>query len=136
MEVLYNTNSVIMCQRKFARDMLSEFDSSNLSVTNSPLPHHLQLKVHEGPAIDDPLRCRKHVGKLNYLTHTRPDFAFDVQFLSQFMQDARLPHWTAALHTFSYVKGTLSQGLFFNNNPSFDLEAFCDLDWAACPKTQ
>ncbi|XP_076904203.1 uncharacterized protein LOC143559552 [Bidens hawaiensis] len=54
MEVLYTTKGVIMWQRKFAKDMLSEFDTSNLSITNSQLPHHLQLKAHEGLAIPEP----------------------------------------------------------------------------------
>lgn len=33
-------------------------------------------------------------------------------------------HWTAVLHTLGYVKHTLTQGLFFNNNPSFDHHAY------------
>ncbi|XP_076881119.1 putative mitochondrial protein AtMg00240 [Bidens hawaiensis] len=136
MEVLYTTKGVIMCQRKFAKDMLSEFDTSNISINNSSPPHHLQFKAHKGLALDEPLRYRKLVGKLNYLTHTRPDIASAVQLLSQFIQDSRMPHWNAALHTLSYVKGTLSQRLFFNNNPSFNLQAFYDSDWAACPNTR
>lgn len=31
-----------------------------------------------------------------------------------------------------YLKGSLSQGLFFNDKPLFNLEAFCDSDWASC----
>ncbi|KAM0048148.1 putative RNA-directed DNA polymerase [Helianthus debilis subsp. tardiflorus] len=136
MEVLHTSKGVIMCQRKFAKDLLSEFEVSDLPINSSPLPHHLQLKANEGALLKDPLQYRRLVGKLNYLTHTRPDLAFAVQFLSQFMQAPRLPHWDAALHTLAYVKGTSSQGLFFNKNPTFDLQAFCDSDWASCPNTR
>lgn len=30
----------------------------------------------------------------------------------------------------------MSQGIFFNNKNEFQLEAFCDSDWAACPSTR
>ncbi|KAJ0587500.1 putative RNA-directed DNA polymerase [Helianthus annuus] len=136
MEVLHHSDGILMTQRKFATDLLKDFNASELPITHTPLPAHLQLKAKEGDALSDPLQFRQLVGKLNYLTHTRPDLAFAVQFLSQFMQDPRVPHWTAALHTLGYVKGTHSQGLFFNNSPDFELLAYCDSDWASCPNTR
>ncbi|XP_076900903.1 CAAX prenyl protease 2-like [Bidens hawaiensis] len=61
MEVLYTTKGVIVCQRKFVKDMLLEFDTSNIAIHNSPLPRHMQLKAHERLALDEPLRYRKLV---------------------------------------------------------------------------
>ncbi|KAJ0493656.1 putative RNA-directed DNA polymerase [Helianthus annuus] len=136
LEVLHHSTGTILTQRKFAMDLVKEFDDSALPVSACPLPPHLQLRTSDGDVLPDPLKYRQLVGKLNYLTHTRPDLAFAVQFLSQFMQDPRLPHWTAALHTISYVKSTASQGLFFNNSPTFELHAYCDSDWASCPNTR
>ncbi|KAJ0941183.1 putative RNA-directed DNA polymerase [Helianthus annuus] len=52
------------------------------------------------------------------------------------MKEPHIPHWEAVLHTFHYVKGTYTQGIFFNNSPDFKLEAFCDSDWAVCPNTR
>jgi len=42
----------------------------------------------------------------------------------------------AVLHTLRYLNKDPSQRLFFNNTQNFQLEAFCDLDWAQCPDTQ
>ncbi|XP_022041556.1 uncharacterized mitochondrial protein AtMg00810-like [Helianthus annuus] len=135
-EVLHHSHGTIMTQRKYASDLLKDFLVEDLISTNCPLPPHLQLKVNDGVLLRDPLLYRQLVGKLNYLTHTRPDLAFAVQFLSQFMQTPRIPHWQAALHTLAYVKGTISQGLFFNNSSVFYLQAYYDSDWASCPNTR
>ena len=85
---------------------------------------------HAAAPLTDVTSYRKLVGKLNYLTNSRPDIAFAVQYLSQFLQSPTQDHMTAALHTLRYVKKDPSQGLFFNDDPDFSLQAFCDSDWA------
>ncbi|KAI3761309.1 hypothetical protein L1987_51721 [Smallanthus sonchifolius] len=95
-EVLKSPSGLIMTQRKFVKDLLIEFSTDDVSSVSYPLLLHLQLKLNEGQVLDDPLAYHRLVGKLNYLTHTRPDLAFAVQFLSQFMSDPRVPHWDAA----------------------------------------
>jgi hypothetical protein len=135
-KILHNTNGLIMTQKNFAHDLLQEFDVLNSAATSCPLPAHLQLPATDGIPYSDLLSYRRLVGKLDYLTHTWPDLDFDVRFLSQFMKDPRLPHCEATMHTLHYVKGTHDQGLFFNFNPSFNLETFCDSDWASCLNTR
>ena len=44
-----------------------------------------KLLPNQGKLIDDPGQYRRLVGKLNYLTVTRPDIAFAVSVISQFM---------------------------------------------------
>jgi len=100
-----------------------------------PLPSLLKDSPAAPPLTDAPA-YRRLVGKLNYLTNYRPDIAFAVQYLSQFLQTPTQVHMTAALHTLRYVKKDPSQGLFFNDDPDFSLQAFCDSDWAQCPCTR
>lgn len=82
--------------------------------------------------MDDPLSYvvvyRQLVGKLNFLVHTRPDFGFSVQDLSQFNKTPSQAHYNDALHVLKYHKGTIYQALYFNNQASFKLEAYCDSD--------
>ncbi|KAL2237679.1 UNVERIFIED_CONTAM: Retrovirus-related Pol polyprotein from transposon RE2 [Sesamum indicum] len=42
------------------------------------------------------------------------------------------PHWNAALYLVRYLKGTMNRGLQLNTEDSYELEAFCDADWATC----
>ncbi|KAK4386107.1 Retrovirus-related Pol polyprotein from transposon RE2 [Sesamum angolense] len=62
----------------------------------------------------------------------KPYVFFDIQQLSQFLQDPRSGHWDAAMHLFHYLKGTSSLGLFFFSQNSLQLSAFIDASWASC----
>ena len=46
----------------------------------------------------------KLVGKLNYLTNARPNIAFSVQYLSQFLQAPNQSLMIAALYTLRHIK--------------------------------
>ncbi|KAL4568594.1 hypothetical protein LXL04_024209 [Taraxacum kok-saghyz] len=67
------------------------------------------------------------------MLHTRHDIAFFVQCWSQFNQTPSQYHLDAALYVLRYLKDPMTQGLYFNNDPKFQMEAFCDSYWAACP---
>ena len=79
-------------------------------------------------------RC--YVGKLNFLTHTRPDISFAVQSLSQFMHSPTLQHVDALIHTLKYIKGTAGQGILLRATDQLTLQAYSDSDWASCPTTR
>jgi len=59
-----------------------------------------------------------------------------VQYLSQFLQNPRTPHFTALLHTLSYIQGTITHGILLKASNQLTLQAFSDSDWAACPSTR
>ncbi|KAL4592495.1 hypothetical protein LXL04_005493 [Taraxacum kok-saghyz] len=65
-----------------------------------------------------------------------PDLSFTIQFLSQFNKKPCHEHYDAALHVLRYLNCTINHGLLFNKDQSFNVEAFCDSDWAACPLTR
>ena len=111
--------------------MLKEFNCD--CKASYALPANSKLKINEGEPLNNPEIYRRIVGKMNFLTNTRHDLAFSVQRLSQFMSDPRVPHYEAALHTLCYINNDSSQGLFFNNKHDFNLQAYYDSDWAACP---
>ncbi|XP_016556586.1 uncharacterized mitochondrial protein AtMg00810-like [Capsicum annuum] len=69
------------------------------------------------------------IGKLLYLTVTRPDIAYSVETLSQFLLQS---HMNAALRIIRYIKGKPSQGLLMSSSKKDTLTTHCDADWAAC----
>ena len=76
------------------------------------------------------------MGKLLYLTHTRPDITYAVHKLSQFMSAPRVDHLKAAQRVLRYLKNDPAQGLFYSASSSVSLSAFCDADWASCPDSR
>ena len=70
------------------------------------------------------------VGSLMYATvGTRPDLAFAVSTVSQFMGKVGPSHWMAVKRILMYLKGILKLKLSFGGNDIF-LVGFCDADWA------
>lgn len=61
-----------------------------------PFDPNIKLSLHEGALLEDPSYYRRLIGRLIYLTNSRPDISFAVQHLSQFMSQPRLPHIQAA----------------------------------------
>ncbi|XP_070677814.1 uncharacterized mitochondrial protein AtMg00810-like [Malus domestica] len=87
---------------------------------------------HTGPLLSNPTEYRSIVGGLQYLTWTRPNISFYVNQICQFMQSPGDQHMQAAKRVLRYLKGSVSEGLWFKKGAT-TLTTFSDADWAGCP---
>jgi len=136
LEVQHTPHGIILSQHKFAKELLRDCGFSLKRSASTPLPINCKLLPNEGALLDDPTQYRALVGKLKFLTNTRPDLSFTVQTLSQFLQNPKTPHLQALLHTMAYVQGALTQGILLKGTPQLHLQAFSDSDWVACPSSR
>jgi len=58
---------------------------------NSPMKGNVNLWFDDSHTLDDPGSYRRLIGKLIYLTVTRPDITFSVGVLSRFMLSSEKP---------------------------------------------
>uniref|UniRef100_A0A2N9IVZ2 Reverse transcriptase Ty1/copia-type domain-containing protein n=1 Tax=Fagus sylvatica TaxID=28930 RepID=A0A2N9IVZ2_FAGSY len=98
------------------------------------LHYFLGIEVIRNTAWNSPVSkttlFRSTIGALQYLSLTRPDIAFTVNKLSQFMHKPTLLHWQSVKHLLRYLKHTLTYGLQIFKSSCLDLQAFSDADWA------
>ena len=92
----------------------------------------LKLSASDRDPMADPLLYRRMIGRLMYLTISRPDVNFVVCKLSQYMSNPRVPHQQAQHQLLRYIKSALGQCLFFSVTSPLSLKAFADADWGRC----
>lgn len=71
------------------------------------------------------------VGKLIYLAHARPDIAFAISLVSQFMHAPIKEHLEATYIVLRYLKSSPGKGLLFKKGGQKIIEAYMDADWAS-----
>ena len=92
----------------------------------TPMATSVTLSAFDGEVFNDPTLYRSTIGAFQYLSITRPDIAFSVNRLSQFMHNPRLSHWQATKRLLRYLKQTIQFGLKIQRSSSHILQAFSD----------
>ncbi|XP_031093250.1 uncharacterized protein LOC115997965 [Ipomoea triloba] len=136
LEVARQKKGIAVCQRKYALELLDDTGFTNSKPVHSPtVPSH-KLSRNEGEPLADNTQYRRIIGRLLYLTITRPDISFATQQLSQFLDNPTHLHLQAAHRVLRYIKAAPGQGLFFPSSSDLQLKAFSDSDWGACVDTR
>lgn len=103
---------LLSSQHKYEKDQLFETGCINMAA-DIPIEVSTKLEPYLGDKVVDPRNYRPTVGKLIYMTVTRPDIAFALSIVSQFMQGPRVPHWNSVLRILMYLKSNPNKGLFY-----------------------
>ncbi|KAK2448739.1 putative mitochondrial protein [Trifolium repens] len=135
LELVRGPSGLFMCQRKYTLDILNECGMLACKPASLPLPPNHKLALDSSPLYEDPSQYRRLVGRLIYLTITRPELAYSVHILSQFMQKPHRGHWDAAMLVLRYLKSAPGQGIIIPKDNDLKLVAYCDSDYASCPLT-
>ncbi|KAJ4796665.1 Retroelement pol polyprotein-like [Rhynchospora pubera] len=135
-EIARGPAGLFLSQRKYALDMLAECSLLGAKPAATPLEQNHRLTESTSEKLKDPERYRRLVGRLIYLTITRPELCYSVHTLAQFMHDPLEAHYEATLTVMRYLKGNPGQGIVLCADDGLQLNGYCDSDWASCPTTR
>ncbi|KAM1012004.1 hypothetical protein ACFX2C_047285 [Malus domestica] len=127
-EVSRSSSGIFLSQRKYIIDLLHETGMSACQPVATPLEEGLKLSVDPNQVPVDKRRYQRLVGRLMYLAHTRPDLAYALSVVSQYMHDPREQHMNAVMRILRYLKGSPGKGILFKRNNHLRVEGYTDAD--------
>ncbi|GAU41486.1 hypothetical protein TSUD_239620 [Trifolium subterraneum] len=136
LEVAQSREGLIISQRKYCLDLLKDSGLLGSKPASTPLDPAVKLHNDAGKLYEDISSYRRLIGRLLYLTNTRPDISFAVQQLSQFLHKPTMVHFNAACRVVRYLKHNPGRGLLFSRHSDTQLLGFADADWAGCIETR
>ncbi|BBH05567.1 ankyrin repeat family protein [Prunus dulcis] len=117
-EVARSKHGIFLSQRKYVLDLLAEMGMLDCRPIDNPSEQNHKLALSTT------------YGKLIYLAHTRPDIAYAVSVVSQFMHSPSEDHMGAVTRILRYLKVTPGNGLIFSKYGQTYVEGYTDADWA------
>lgn len=135
-EVSRSNSGFFLSQRKYTIDLIAAYGLSDAKPLTLPMDPNTKITSDIGTRLDDATPFQRLMGKLIYLTITRPDIAFSVHLLSQYMHSPTSTHMQAAKRLLRYLLHSPAQGILLASSSAAHLQAYCDSDWASCPTTR
>ncbi|KAK3038643.1 hypothetical protein RJ639_027306 [Escallonia herrerae] len=130
-EVSRSKKGIFLSQRKYALDLLRETGMLACQPVDTPVEEGLKLRIESNQVPVDKGRYQRLVGRLMYLAHTRPDLAYALSIVSQYMHNPGEQHMNAVLRILRYLKSAPGQGILFTKNEDHQsVDVYTDADWA------
>ncbi|PKU66732.1 Retrovirus-related Pol polyprotein from transposon TNT 1-94 [Dendrobium catenatum] len=127
-----NNNSYFLSQQSYAESILSQAGLSTCKPLANPTATKTPNDFPPENQLSDPALYRRITGSLQYLTLTRPDIAFAVNVISQYMHNPLPNHVYLLKRLLRYIQGTRHFGLPITKT-DLQLRTYSDADWAGDP---
>ncbi|RVW32553.1 Retrovirus-related Pol polyprotein from transposon RE1 [Vitis vinifera] len=130
MEFARSKEGIFVNQRKYVLDLLDETSMLGCKPVETPIELNVKLQPTKAKNVKDRDHYQRLVGRLIYLSHTRPDIAFSMSMVSQFMHAPGPEHFEVVYRILRYLKETPGRGLLFKSRGHLQIETYTDADWA------
>ena len=107
---LLGQKGIFLSQRKHVLDLLAETGMIGCKLADTLIAQNIKLSIHDDQILTDKEQV---VGKLIYLSHTRPDIAYAVSLVSQFMHNSSKDYMEAVVRILRYLKSSPEKGLIY-----------------------
>jgi len=140
-EIRKTENKIMIRQKRYITEKIQCFKLEESRGCDTPMEQGFNA-VKRDPTKEyaelSRLPYREIIGSLIFpMTHTRPDTAFAVGYLSRYVDNFRQEHWSAAKRVLKYLSRTQDEYLTYKSgNPAIELKCYVDADYAACKDTR
>ena len=124
-EVAYQKRDLLLSQMKYTLDLLVKTGILGCKPASALMEANMNLWC-DNNLLDDNGQYRRLIGKLIYLTVTRPDITFTAGVLCWFMHQLRKIHWTTALRILAYIKSSPGKGLLYKKHEYIRILGYFD----------
>ncbi|KAH9793062.1 retrovirus-related pol polyprotein from transposon RE1 [Citrus sinensis] len=107
-----------LSQSKYIADLLNKVKMQDCTPCSTPMAANVPLTKTDSEPFVDATLYRSTIGALQYAILTRPEIAFPVNKLSQFLTAPTINHWQACKRILRYLKGTMHMGLQYSHQVS------------------
>ncbi|GAA0161781.1 transmembrane signal receptor [Lithospermum erythrorhizon] len=120
---------IFISQANYAKNMTKKFGLETSKAKRTPSATHLKItKDEDGKAVDVSL-YRIMIGRLLYLTASRPDIAHSVGVCARYQANPKESHLNLVKRILKYVQGTYNHELLYTFDTNTPLVGYCDADW-------
>lgn len=126
LEVNQEADGIFVSQRSYIDSILHQLNMRYYKPAVTPMGVNDKPQENSDDLFVDQRMYRSLIGKLLYLTHTRPDICFSVSYLSRVLNQPSNAHFSAAKRVVRYLAGTRDYGLWFSHGDEGVLEAYSD----------
>ncbi|XP_023759681.1 uncharacterized mitochondrial protein AtMg00810-like [Lactuca sativa] len=127
-QITHQASAVTLSQTNYIKEILHKTKMQDAASVSTPADCQTKLTL-EGEAFSEAKLYRQVVGSLQYATITRPDIAYVVNRVCQYMHNPTVKHWQAVKRIIRYLNGTLHHYLHFSPTRSTSLLAYSDSGW-------
>ena len=132
-----DARTISINQHAYIEGIVEKFGLTNARPVSTPMEPGTQLSTDQGPSTTNQLSkmwgipYAEAVGSVLWpAVVSRPDIAFAIRILSQFIQNPGLAHWEALKWVIVYLVATKTLWLTFGGWSKTLVQGFCDANWA------
>jgi hypothetical protein len=125
-EVTQAHDSIQLSQKKYTNDLLQRVGMVSCKPVSTPLATSTKLFAHDGDLLssEDATKYHSIVGALQYLTLTRPDIAYAINKVCQYLHALRSAHWTVVKRILRFLKHSIDYVFLIRPSSSTMVSAF------------
>jgi hypothetical protein len=132
LQITQRSKGMFISQENYLREILKRFQMEDSKPVGTPMVTRCKLSKDDDSPDVDQSSYRSMIGSLLYITSSHPDIMHVVGMVGRYQDAPKQSHLQFFKRIFSYLKETMTYGLWYPRNQNFQLTAYSDADWANC----